>query len=243
MQPSTFWRREVFEKYGPFDEELHYGFDWAYWCELTRNNCKFYRLHDVLSANRVYEETKTSSGGKDRLAELRSINRKYKTSLLDNAYYSFSFSDYYRKNKKSLIDYILQAYYFVMSYQNILFHMMHAEEKIINGVLPHSNYLQQYARLTIPLSRKYSRIQISLATHGFCGQEVTIEINGKIRNTYKFSNDRLYLNINAEELSGDVDIKMTFEHTYTRPLSFVKKLKTFYQPKIVSAELLSFTVI
>ena len=57
MQPSTFWRRQAFEKYGPFDSSLHFGFDWALWCEFTRNGCRFYRLHEVLSANRVYGST------------------------------------------------------------------------------------------------------------------------------------------------------------------------------------------
>jgi glycosyltransferase involved in cell wall biosynthesis len=242
MQPSTFWRKEVFEEYGPFDMNLHYGFDWAFWCELTKNNCKFYRVHEVLSANRVYAETKTNSGGGKRLAELRSINSRYKTTLLDNAYYCFSFSEYMRKAEKSFVDYGKQIYYFMLSYQNILFHLRHADEKIINGVYPHSRFLTQHARLKIPFQREYSRITLSLLTPGITGQSVKIYIKDVFNEKYNFENDRLHLKIDATKINGDLDIRMDFEFVYKRPLPFYSWLKSFYQSRKISAELIEFVV-
>jgi glycosyltransferase involved in cell wall biosynthesis len=244
MQPSTFWRRSVFEKYGPFDRQLHFGFDWAFWCELAKNNCKFYRAHEVLSANRVYKETKTSSGGDERLKELRKINRKYKTTILDNAYYTFSFSELLRKRNKSFIDYMCQLFYFIMSYQNIIFHITHADQKIINGVYPHSGYLKQSVILKVPLQKDYSVITIKLHTPGYAGQEVTVKANEVLSQKYRFDGDRLNINIDAKKASivGDLNISMYFDRVYKRKLSLPEKLRSFYQSKDISAELLSFTV-
>lgn len=36
-QPSTFWRRELFERYGPFREDLHYVFDTEFMLRLAYN--------------------------------------------------------------------------------------------------------------------------------------------------------------------------------------------------------------
>jgi glycosyltransferase involved in cell wall biosynthesis len=244
MQPSTFWRREVFEKYGPFDQQLHFGFDWAFWCELAKNNCKFYRAHEVLSANRVYAETKTSSGGYERLKELRKINRKYKTTILDNAYYTFSFSELLRKRNKSIIDYMRQLFYFLMSYQNIIFHITHADQKIINGVYPHSGYLKQSVWLKVPVQKDYSFITIKLHTPEYAGQEVTINANDALTQKYRFDGDRLDIKIDAKKASivGDLNISMHFDRVYKRKMSLPEKLWSFYQSKDISAELLSFTV-
>ena len=54
MQPTAFWRKGVFKRYGPFDKNLHYGFDWAFWCELAMHGCKFLRIDEVLAVNRVH---------------------------------------------------------------------------------------------------------------------------------------------------------------------------------------------
>lgn len=242
MQPSTFWRRKAFEKYGPFDTRLHYGFDWAYWCELAKNNCRFYRAREVLSANRVYEETKTSSGGKERLAELRSINKKYKTTLLDNAYYTFALSEYTKKADKSIMEYIKQAIYLVLSYQNIIFHMIHVNEKVVNGICPHSTCLLQHVRLRLPFQNDYSKINISLLTPGFTEQTVEVDIGGGVKEKYRFENEELNIEIDAAHLRGDIDIKMEFGFLYSRPQSLIQRARMHYQSRKISAELLAFTV-
>jgi glycosyltransferase involved in cell wall biosynthesis len=36
-QPATFWRRELFERYGPFREDLHYVFDTEFMLRLAYN--------------------------------------------------------------------------------------------------------------------------------------------------------------------------------------------------------------
>jgi glycosyltransferase involved in cell wall biosynthesis len=55
-QPAVFWRRSLFERYGFFDEALHYSMDYDYWIRLLLGGerCRFvdhpvaaFRWHDV----------------------------------------------------------------------------------------------------------------------------------------------------------------------------------------------------
>lgn len=64
--PSTFYRREVFERIGPVDPELHYAMDYDFYLRASRE----YEFHDIdLLTTRmlVHPEAKTS-GGWDRFA-------------------------------------------------------------------------------------------------------------------------------------------------------------------------------
>lgn len=72
-QPSCFVRREAMEKIGGLDISLHYTMDWDLWIRLYKAGCKFQFLNEVLSATRIYRETKTISGGMKRYAELNRI--------------------------------------------------------------------------------------------------------------------------------------------------------------------------
>ena len=72
VQPSAFWRREVFEEVGPLDESLHYTFDYAFFLEVARR----FELHYepvVLSFERLRGGAKTAKGGEDRAAELLTV--------------------------------------------------------------------------------------------------------------------------------------------------------------------------
>lgn len=63
-QPSTFFRREVFKKVGPFNKKLHYAFDYDFWLKIGLNKqFKIKRVcMGVLSNLRTYKDRKTESG-------------------------------------------------------------------------------------------------------------------------------------------------------------------------------------
>ena len=72
VQPSAFWRAEVFETLGPLDESLHYAFDYAFFLEISRQ----WELHYeqiVLSFERLHAGAKTAQGGQARADELLTV--------------------------------------------------------------------------------------------------------------------------------------------------------------------------
>jgi glycosyltransferase involved in cell wall biosynthesis len=57
-QPAIFWRREVFERVGWLNEELHLIMDFDYWARISRH-CDFVNIDRVLACCNFYAEAKT----------------------------------------------------------------------------------------------------------------------------------------------------------------------------------------
>lgn len=72
LQPSSMWRREVYEKIGDLNENMHFAFDWEYWLRI-REHFKIDFIDSFLACNRLYEGTKTSSGGIKRKREIAKL--------------------------------------------------------------------------------------------------------------------------------------------------------------------------
>lgn len=66
-QPTVFWRRELWEKIGDFDEKLNYAMDYQYWLRVVEKY-DFYFIGEYLANTRLHEETKTLSQ-KEKVAE------------------------------------------------------------------------------------------------------------------------------------------------------------------------------
>ncbi len=60
-QPATFWRREVVERFGVFDDALRYALDYEYWLRVGREIPFHYLDTHFLAGSRLHEETKTLS--------------------------------------------------------------------------------------------------------------------------------------------------------------------------------------
>ncbi len=90
-QPTTFFRRAVFERLGGLNENLHYAMDWDLWCRMARAGCGFHMEPTLLAANREYPEAKTQSGGWARLREIIRVNLAHKTRLLPRASMTFAY--------------------------------------------------------------------------------------------------------------------------------------------------------
>lgn len=76
-QPTTFFRRSVFERVGYLDETLHYGLDWEYWLRLADNGCQFAHLPYYLAATRWHTDAKTLVAPPEMYAEHEAIRMKY----------------------------------------------------------------------------------------------------------------------------------------------------------------------
>jgi glycosyltransferase involved in cell wall biosynthesis len=69
-QPSSFWRRDVFEELGPFREDLHYVFDTEHGLRLAFADVLPEIVDDELAVRDLQEEAK-SAGNEDKWAEER----------------------------------------------------------------------------------------------------------------------------------------------------------------------------
>ena len=58
-QPAVWWRRRVYEKFGGFDESLHYCMDHEYWLRLG-TNVHWQHIPQALAVSRLHAGAKTS---------------------------------------------------------------------------------------------------------------------------------------------------------------------------------------
>jgi Glycosyl transferase family 2 len=79
-QPSTFFRRAAYVKTGGLDTSLHYAMDWDLWCKMARSGHTFRFVDEVWSGTRMYQGTKTSTGGLPRIREILRVNRRHQTT-------------------------------------------------------------------------------------------------------------------------------------------------------------------
>ena len=76
IQPSAFWTRALWEKTGPLDETLSFGFDWE-WFIRASAHAAFEPLAVMLSAYRRHEGHKSGSGGVKRREEILAVVRRH----------------------------------------------------------------------------------------------------------------------------------------------------------------------
>lgn len=57
--PSSFFRRELFERVGPFDPTLRFCMDWDLWIRFAKAGGRFVRMNDYLWAQRQWQGSKT----------------------------------------------------------------------------------------------------------------------------------------------------------------------------------------
>jgi glycosyltransferase involved in cell wall biosynthesis len=79
-QPTTFWKRDVIEKIGLFDENLYYAMDYDYWIRIAKQYGTLGYIKEYLANTRFYQDTKTVSKRVEVHEEiLNVIRRQYGT--------------------------------------------------------------------------------------------------------------------------------------------------------------------
>lgn len=76
-QPATFWRRRVHEKFGLFDDNLHFAMDYDYWLRLARGGARFGRLTEFLAGTRLHSAAKTVAQRTRVYQEIFQVCRRY----------------------------------------------------------------------------------------------------------------------------------------------------------------------
>lgn len=76
-QPTTFFRRRIFERAGYLDENLHYGLDWEYWLRIANHGGQFAHLPRYLAATRWHTAAKTLIAPPEMHKEHENILNQY----------------------------------------------------------------------------------------------------------------------------------------------------------------------
>jgi glycosyltransferase involved in cell wall biosynthesis len=80
-QPSSFWRRDVFEELGPFREDLHYVFDTEHGLRLAFADVMPVLVDDELAVRDLQEEAKSAGNEEAWAAERRRLVELYSPEL------------------------------------------------------------------------------------------------------------------------------------------------------------------
>ena len=80
-QPATFWRRQVVEKIGLFDEALRYAMDYDYSLRVGRQ-FRLWVLNDYLASFRMHPASKAGSSANAQFDADLAIARRYTSSRL-----------------------------------------------------------------------------------------------------------------------------------------------------------------
>lgn len=78
MQQATFWRRNVLDKIGYFDESFHYGMDVEFWIRAGQAGLKLYHIPHKLGKFRLIQGTKSLSSPTVFWEDYLEIYRRYR---------------------------------------------------------------------------------------------------------------------------------------------------------------------
>lgn len=106
LQPATFFRKSFLNKINYLNSDLKYCMDWDLWIRLSKISDVYY-LQEPLAYSRIYEETKTSSGGKERLKEIRNLMRYHSGKKYPIGYLFYYTEWLYQKNNTGLLKRII----------------------------------------------------------------------------------------------------------------------------------------
>lgn len=80
-QPSVFINKKAYDLVGGLDTELNFEMDTDYWIRIGKK-FKAVVIDEALSATRIYDETKTSSGLFKRWNEMRKVRKKHSSKVI-----------------------------------------------------------------------------------------------------------------------------------------------------------------
>jgi hypothetical protein len=90
-QAATFWRREVFEKIGRLDEDLHLIMDFDYWARVS-SHFEFVNVDRALVCCNYHQDAKTGDDYKQYYADLKRYASRYWGSRLSSEFWRLRLS-------------------------------------------------------------------------------------------------------------------------------------------------------
>lgn len=100
-QPGCFWRREVIDRIGYLNEELHLVMDYDYFIRLAKQ-FRFYHINTNLCYFRLFQGTKTSRLSRRQIHEIYLVMKK-ESAWIPYRFYVFLFRRNYFAMKQNLL--------------------------------------------------------------------------------------------------------------------------------------------
>lgn len=89
MQQATFWRRNVLDKIGYFDESFHYALDVEYWIRAGQAGLKLHHIPHKLGKFRLIQDTKSLSSPTVFWEDYLEIYRRYRGSRALGIFFAY----------------------------------------------------------------------------------------------------------------------------------------------------------
>jgi glycosyltransferase involved in cell wall biosynthesis len=80
-QPALFFRRTMYERFGPLDESLHFSMDYEYWLRCARE-AVFVYVPELFAAFRIHVHAKTTTASRAQAAEVNDFRTRYGRGVL-----------------------------------------------------------------------------------------------------------------------------------------------------------------
>ena len=85
VQPSSFWRKSLWERTGPLDSKMHYAFDWEWFLRASKSG-NFRCSNTLFSAYRFHADHKSSNGGEVRRQEIFAVAKRNGNAKANSVY-------------------------------------------------------------------------------------------------------------------------------------------------------------
>jgi glycosyltransferase involved in cell wall biosynthesis len=119
MQQATFWRREVLDKIGYFDESFHYAMDVEYWIRAGHAGLKLHHIPYKLGKFRLIQGTKSFSGPTVFWEDYLEIYRRYRGSRALGIFFAYYYYNLARQFGFDLIQTVEKAQTAFMRWQTL----------------------------------------------------------------------------------------------------------------------------
>ncbi len=215
LQPTTFFRKNIFDKIPLLDTNLRWCMDWDLWIRIGSKFRVAYIDH-VLANSRIYSKTKTGSGGIKRFQEIVSVIRKYgkRRYPLGYFYYGVDTCQKIAKDKFPFIYFFLRIIFYI-SWVILI-------EKLKNYQgLYSDNWLGKKSRFMISLFKKAQFITFEMESpvnnDKIYPNKVSIKVNNSENKDYvikKPGNFSIEVPINSQ-IKSPVEVEMVFDKTFT----------------------------
>jgi glycosyltransferase involved in cell wall biosynthesis len=207
-QPSCFIRRAVLEEVGKLNPDLHYIMDWDLWTRLHENGAKFYYLKKPLSAVRMYRDTKTASGSKERYIEIFNHLKHY-TDLKHTIYslVGFYYQDLSSKQRSLREQLEFNGINLIRLTRDLLNRHSPSKQRVLYGIESYSHQVHGECEIFLPWYSERDPYNLSIQCRGIVNLDICIN-GGPTRVLSKADNVFLYAGDDLNDMGNLIHLRL-----------------------------------